>query len=260
MPGLILFGETSRDIFVLCFVYFGVVMGTFIARVWSVIGSRPARVWASVRCRWLFLTRRFLLTLFPGIYGKRVQLGMNVRVQRLSTFLADREASVLVGSHSIVYENARIEAHGRGVISIGECSVLGDCRIYSRSRVTLGKRLLVSWNVLIQDFDPHPQDPIARGKQVETICHQFVPRFDSVESKFNERFVFDFPSQDIVLGDDVWLGANSTILKGAKIGDGCIVAAGAVVSKGDYPAGSVLAGNPARIVKTLRNVVDGDSL
>lgn len=50
---------------------------------------------------------------------------------------------------------------------------------------------------------------------------------------------------DIVIGDDVWIGANAIVLPGARIGDGVIVAAGAVV-RGDVPAQSVFAGNPAR--------------
>jgi acetyltransferase-like isoleucine patch superfamily enzyme len=60
-----------------------------------------------------------------------------------------------------------------------------------------------------------------------------------------------FPGQAVEIGDDVWVGANVTILKGVTIGAGSIVATGAVVTRGNYPARSVLAGNPARVVKTL---------
>jgi maltose O-acetyltransferase len=51
-----------------------------------------------------------------------------------------------------------------------------------------------------------------------------------------------------VIEDDVWLGANVTVLPGRRIGTGSIVAAGAVVSS-DVPPGSVVAGNPARVIK-----------
>ena len=54
----------------------------------------------------------------------------------------------------------------------------------------------------------------------------------------------------ITIGDDVWIGCNSIILKGVKIGNGSIVAAGSVVTK-SVPPFSLVAGNPAKIVKEL---------
>jgi len=55
----------------------------------------------------------------------------------------------------------------------------------------------------------------------------------------------------IILGNNVWIGANATILQGVTIGDNAVVAAGAVVAK-DIPAGTVVAGVPAKVVKELR--------
>ena len=51
-----------------------------------------------------------------------------------------------------------------------------------------------------------------------------------------------------MIGDDVWIGINAMILKGVVIGNGAIVAAGAVVSK-DVPAHALVAGNPAVVVR-----------
>ena len=53
---------------------------------------------------------------------------------------------------------------------------------------------------------------------------------------------------NIEIGNDVWIGAKSTILSGIKISDGSIVAAGSTVTK-DVPAYSIVAGNPAKVVK-----------
>lgn len=53
---------------------------------------------------------------------------------------------------------------------------------------------------------------------------------------------------DTYIGKNSLIGARSIILPGVKIGDSCIVAAGAVVSK-DVPPNSIVAGNPARIIK-----------
>jgi len=52
------------------------------------------------------------------------------------------------------------------------------------------------------------------------------------------------------IGNDVFVGANVTILPGVHIGDRCVVAAGSVVTK-DIPSGSVAAGNPARVIATM---------
>jgi acetyltransferase-like isoleucine patch superfamily enzyme len=55
-------------------------------------------------------------------------------------------------------------------------------------------------------------------------------------------------NRDVRIGDNCFIGAHSIILPGVTIGDGCIVAAGSVVAR-DVPAGSLVAGNPARIVE-----------
>ncbi len=54
----------------------------------------------------------------------------------------------------------------------------------------------------------------------------------------------------VCLGHNVWVGDHATVLKGVTIGDNSVVAAGAVVTQ-DVPANTVVAGNPARVVKTL---------
>ena len=127
--------------------------------------------------------------------------------------------------------------------------MLGDIRIAARTGIRIGKRFISSWNVFIQDFDPHPPDPELRGRQVEAICSGFRPRYAPVP--FPERIDWAFPGSAIEIGDDVWVGANCTILKGARIGSGSIVATGAVVLAGEYPPRSLIAGNPAKVVKTL---------
>jgi maltose O-acetyltransferase len=58
------------------------------------------------------------------------------------------------------------------------------------------------------------------------------------------------------IGDDVWIGGHATILPGVTIGDGAVVAAGAVVTK-DVPPYTVVAGVPARVVKKIEDDLDG---
>ena len=56
------------------------------------------------------------------------------------------------------------------------------------------------------------------------------------------------PLRDTLIGHDVWIGQGARILPGAQIGTGCIIGAGAVVG-GSFPPYSVIAGNPARILR-----------
>ena len=55
----------------------------------------------------------------------------------------------------------------------------------------------------------------------------------------------------VFIGDNVWIGDKATILPGVKIGEGAVVAANAVVTK-DVPAYSMVAGNPAKVIKQIK--------
>lgn len=65
----------------------------------------------------------------------------------------------------------------------------------------------------------------------------------------HEYLIEEYRLGEVVIGDDVMIGANSTILPGVAIGDGAIVSAGTLVHK-DVPAGSFVGGNPMRIIYT----------
>lgn len=59
-------------------------------------------------------------------------------------------------------------------------------------------------------------------------------------------------SDDVVLmSDNVWIGANATILKGVSIGEACVIAAGSVVTKNLTERNALYAGNPAKFIKKL---------
>jgi acetyltransferase-like isoleucine patch superfamily enzyme len=54
----------------------------------------------------------------------------------------------------------------------------------------------------------------------------------------------------VIIGNSVWIGVNSTILKGVTIGEGSVVGAGSVVTK-DVPPWTIVAGNPARVIREI---------
>ncbi len=218
----------------------------------TLLRRRPAYFWRALRGYALFVISYYLRKLRPAPAG--IVLGSNVRLQRNSCLMAERpSARISIGRDSIVYEFAKIESYGSGVVEIGEGSIIGEARIFSRCGIHIGARFLAAWNVFIQDFDSHPLSPEKRRRQVESMTARFRPRFGGsyVEPAPASAEPEEFPGEEIFIGNDVWLGANATVLKGARIGDGCMVAAGAVVTRGEYPSGSLIAGNPARVVKSL---------
>lgn len=108
-------------------------------------------------------------------------------------------------------------------IKIGkDVFVNSGCCFQDQGGVTLGDGCLVGHNVVFATLD-HDKRPERRG---------------------------DMAAAPIVIGKDVWIGAHATILKGVTIGDGAIVAAGAVVTR-DVPPNTIAAGVPARVVKTI---------
>jgi maltose O-acetyltransferase len=60
----------------------------------------------------------------------------------------------------------------------------------------------------------------------------------------------DTQDADVIIGDNVWLGARVIVLKGVHVGENSVIAAGSIVTR-SIPANAVAAGNPARVVKTL---------
>jgi acetyltransferase-like isoleucine patch superfamily enzyme len=85
---------------------------------------------------------------------------------------------------------------------------------------------------------------LAQGITVTALNHNFA---DS-SRKIDEQGIGTKP---VVIGDDVWIGANAVILPGVTIGRHVVVAAGAVVTK-DVPDYSLVAGVPAKEIKKLR--------
>ena len=226
------------------------------ARIIGRCRAHPGYAFRVARGYLLFLLAATERRLLPV---KHIELGRNVRIQRNSSLLVDPpEASLSIGDDAIVYEDSKFEAYGTGHIEVGPSGIFGGVRIVSRFRVSIGARFLGSWNVFIQDFDPHPLSPEDRAEQVRSMVEGFRPRFHPIpHGTRSAGSTWRFPGEQIIIGDDVWIGANVTILKGVTIGSGSIVATGTVVTRGVYPPRSIIAGNPARVVKVLEGGVEG---
>lgn len=111
-----------------------------------------------------------------------------------------------------------------GTLTIGNDTGMSATAISCRERVTIGSHVLLGGGVKIMDSDAHSLDYEKRGKGHEV----------------------DIPaSKPVSIGDHVFVGANTIILKGVNIGEKAIIGAGSVVTR-DIPAGEIWAGNPAK--------------
>lgn len=135
----------------------------------------------------------------------------------------------------------------QGFVSIGERSFInGGTSLISRSKIEIGDDVTVAWGCYIYDHDSHSLDWCARVEDLRCLREDLRAGRDSLASK-------DWSvvrSQPIRICDKAWVGMNAIILKGVTIGEGSVVAAGAVVTR-DVPPWTVAAGNPARIVKHI---------
>ena len=149
--------------------------------------------------------------------------------------------SVSVGSETIFLPHLFLTTWGGGngvvKLSIGShCSIGAYCHISAFNYISIGNHVLIGKWVSIVDNDHGKTD------------------YENLSSPPLERKIFSKGS--IVIGDKVWVGDKATILSGVTIGEGAVIAANAVVTK-DVPAYTVVAGNPARIVKNA-NIMQAD--
>lgn len=117
----------------------------------------------------------------------------------------------------------------------GDRCYFGDSTFVAAEGIECGDDVLFSWGVTVVDHDSHALDWADRASDV----------LDWGQGKKDWARV---PTKKVVIEDRVWIGFNAIILKGVRIGREAVVAAGAVVTK-DVPAGAVVAGNPARIIR-----------
>ena len=150
------------------------------------------------------------------------------------------------GKHSVIHRSARMDTPPYRVFSLGDYSVIesfacinnavGDVIIGDHTRVGLH-------NTIIGPLEIGSHVNLAQGITVTALNHNF----SDANKRIDEQGVSTSP---VTIEDDVWIGANAVILPGVTIGEHCVVAAGAVVTK-DVPPHSLVAGVPAKVIKKI---------
>ncbi len=168
-----------------------------------------------------------------------VRVGENCLIERKESFLlyrSERESGLTLGDRVTVYTWTYFNVEPDGTVEVGSDSVLVGAIFMCADRITLGKRVVVSYRVTIADSDFHPMS--VEDRKLDAIAN--APHGDRTRRPARV-------TRPVRIDDDVWIGIGAIILKGVHIGAGARVAAGSVVTR-DVAPGAHVAGNPARLV------------
>ena len=146
--------------------------------------------------------------------------------QRGGITVIKRKGEIQIGEGTTLWPNVKLSCVGlpgaTAKLKIGKkCSIGDRTEIHCGENVIIGDGVIIAWDCNILDRDYHSTDG---GFEKTAPVH---------------------------IGDHVWIGCRSIVLKGVTIGDGAVVAAGSVVTK-NVPPNTLVAGNPAEAKKVVR--------
>ena len=194
------------------------------------------RIITNILLLWFKIRTPFLL----WVWG--VEYGRNVLFQGKTIIRTRKKGEIVLGNNVLfnsqrntnlvgLYQPTILDTRFGGKIEIGDRTGASSVVISSKKSVKIGSRCKIGGNVRIFDHDFHSLDASIR-------C--------TSEDRNNIR------SSEIEIGDDCFIGTNSILLKGTKIGARSIVAAGSVVFGLKVPPDSLVKGNPAQIVSVKK--------
>lgn len=126
-----------------------------------------------------------------------------------------------------LYQRSVLVARGSAKLIIGRNTGMSGVTVYAKREIRIGDDCLIGANCKIFDNDFHPSDPEERLKNPNA-----------------------GKSAPVHIGNNVFIGCNSLVLKGVTIGDNAVISAGSVVVK-DIPANCLAGGVPAKVLKVF---------
>ena len=154
--------------------------------------------------------------------GRFTSCGKLLRTEK-GVRIIKKDCDIALGDRVLLHRNVKLSGYGtsdaKASLKLGNRVYVGDrTEIHAGKSVSIGDGTVIAWDCCIMDRDYH---------KLESDSEVFKP---------------------VSIGSHVWIGCHALILKGVNIGDGAVVAAGAVVTK-DVPAGALVGGNPAKIIR-----------
>jgi acetyltransferase-like isoleucine patch superfamily enzyme len=173
-----------------------------------------------------YALRRLRFRVVALIKGSKLHLGRDVKLCRGSRVIVERDSQVSIGDATVILAGTEIIAHSKAKINIGSNVFISRmCTISAHEGIEIGDNSSIGAFSFILDtnktFDDAQMDIRGQG----------------------------YSCKPISLGADVWLGAHVVILPGSSIGPHSVVGANSTVLS-SFPENSVIAGNPAEIIRT----------
>jgi len=165
-----------------------------------------------------------------------VSIHPSVKINRWKSISIQPNCRISIGEMSIFL--GRITERSNAIIEVGErCFIGAESLLIASKHISIGNDVMVASGVTFYDHNSHSLKWSDRKNDV-------------VEWYYGRKNWDTVASKGICVKDKTWIGFNSIILKGVVIGEGAIVAAGSVVTK-SVPAWSIVAGNPARLIREI---------
>lgn len=155
-----------------------------------------------------------------------VYIGKNTTIRKCEFSIKGRNNTVIIGDQCDFTNTKILIDNVNGVINIGAHTSIAGAMIVSFEPhdIIIGEDCMISYDVEIRNTDSHKIISIETGDRINS-------------------------GKPILIENHVWLGARSTILKGSNIGTNSIVGTNSVVTGGKMPKNSIIAGQPARVIK-----------
>ena len=157
-----------------------------------------------------------------------------------ASFYSVKPVGFSMGFASGNYGHGTFSTGKDGEIHIGKYVVLQCTRIIANKSVTIKDHCMFSWGVVITDswVNPETYSPSARRRMLE-----------KMNGSPNRHLEFIHPNP-VVIEENVWVGFESMILPGVKIGRGAVIGCKTLITT-DVPEYAVIVGNPSRIIRFL---------
>ena len=183
--------------------------------------------------RVLNMVARFFLIDFS-----KVSVGKGSRVSWWR--LGAKRGQLNIGQDCIIHCRVDFDSSS-GYVSVGDRSYIGASHLVCHSRIEIAEDVFISWGVTIVDHNSHS-------------VYWQNRKQDVAQWMIGEKCWDDVTIASVYIGPKVWIGFGAVILKGVSIGEGAVVGAMSVVTR-DVPAFSIVAGNPAKVIRKLEDLI-----